>query len=396
MSTSRNSDVASSDLPLLSASSARQVGPRELCVVAAIAVFHMLGTQVTQAVMTAGDKPSPYFATWFATGWNVLLALPLALPSQRRKMGTPDCCGRAALLRALLTALPFYIAWAGANTLYVAALASLQAGLVAAVFAATPALVAILSIPVLGRRLTPLAGVAVAASVVGVVLIAEPWRRHDAAAAAEAPPASSAAAAAAAAAEAPSEPSKQLLATLCVLGASCCAACYKVFFRRVFGDAPALVVLSVLAMIGLWSLGAGTLLLLLVDSHALSRGAGLGRDALLGLAAKSALDLGFNFFVAFGISLTHPLFISVGTLLSTPLNVAASYVLHGQLPTPVEDVGMLCILSGFALLLLDEFGGCERLTPAAAAAQGGGSSSAAAAAAAAADADAEGAHARMQ
>ena len=39
----------------------------------------------------------------------------------------------------------------------------------------------------------------------------------------------------------------------------------------------------------------------------------------LGVCARATLDLAFNGFIAWGISLIHPLFISVGTLLATPL-----------------------------------------------------------------------------
>ena len=50
----------------------------------------------------------------------------------------------------------------------------------------------------------------------------------------------------------------------------------------------------------------------------------------------------------------------MGTLLSTPLNIVVQLALYGDLPSADEWGGIVCILGGFALLLIDEFGGCRR------------------------------------
>ena len=155
---------------------------------------------------------------------------------------------------------------------------------------------------------------------------------------------------------------------LSVLTASAAAALYKVIFRRWHGDAPTSSVFTVLASIGLWSRTAGTPLLLWLDPGAFAS-AGVGRggsDALasalastpllvwLCVCARALTDLAFNFFIAYGITLIHPLFIAIGTLLATPLNVLATFVLHQLVPAPAEWAGMLLVLGGFALLLADE------------------------------------------
>ena len=147
----------------------RRAGTRELLVVAATAACHVSATLTTKLLISAEDPPSPLFMTWFSTCWHIALVAPLALRSGRAV--------RRPSRAAALAVLPFYALFAGANLLYVSALASLDASLVMAIFGITPALVALLSVPALGQRLTPRALGAVALAAAGVLLIAEPWRR---------------------------------------------------------------------------------------------------------------------------------------------------------------------------------------------------------------------------
>ena len=114
-----------------------------LCTVAGIAVTHVAATQAAQQCVLNGVPP--FFSMWFSTGWNVLLALPLL------RLGTAG----ASVSRLVLQMLPFYALWAGANTLYVAALESLTSSLTTALFSVTPALVVLLAVPLLRRQLVP-------------------------------------------------------------------------------------------------------------------------------------------------------------------------------------------------------------------------------------------------
>eukprot|EP00966_Prymnesium_polylepis_P261109 6031065-Prymnesium_polylepis.1 len=72
------------------------------------------------------------------------------------------------------------------------------------------------------------------------------------------------------------------------------------------------------------------------------------------MCTKSIFDLSFNFFIAYGLSITHPLFVSVGTLLSTPLNVVFELCVHGTVPSAMDAGGMALIMSSFALILADD------------------------------------------
>ena len=225
-------------------------------------------------------------------------------------------------------------------------------------------LVALLSVPLLRRALTVLALLACAVSAGGVVLIARPWRTSDAS------PSSAAALGAFASA-------------LCVLGAAGGAAMYKVLFRRWHGDAPPRTVALVLGGIGLYGAVLGTSLLLWLPHafgahgppfepppppvHNDSSNTTSGGDedytictdpnwAWPLLCVRALLDIAFNGFIAYGISLIHPLFISIGTLLATPLNILATFILHSphRVPELTEWLGMLGVLCGFLLLLADE------------------------------------------
>lgn len=112
----------------------------------------------------------------------------------------------------------------------------------------------------------------------------------------------------------------------------------------------------------MWSLSLGSLFLLAIgeDFRATEDGATLttGWSFIL---AKSVFDLAFNFLIAYGITLIHPLFISVGTILAVPCNLAVEifiYLLGSATQASALDLwsylGMGAIFLSFGLLLLDE------------------------------------------
>jgi len=329
-----------------------------ICVVAGIAVTHVAATQAARYAVVDGGVP-PFFSMWFSTNWNVLLALPLARTSPRRITAGVVSSPR----RLLWLVCPFFALWAGANTLYVSSLTFISSSLTTALFGVTPALVVLLAVPVLRRRLTLVSCLACLLSAVGVTLIAQPWEQRSSAAplGPSAPPSPSGPSSPAAALEASPEASPHpspLLGLLTALGAAGCAASYKVLFKRVFGDAPPRFVLLMLSALGGWSLVVGTAVLLAITAAA-PGGLAAAAAALPSLpwgmlCAKSVLDLGFNYLIAFGIALTHPLFISIGTILGTPLNVLVEWVLRGTVPAPWQGGGIAVVTLAFALLLGEE------------------------------------------
>ena len=329
-------------------------------VVAGIAVTHVAATQAARYAVVERGVP-PFFSMWFSTNWNVLLALPLARTPPRRITAGVLSSPR----RLVWIVCPFFGLWACANTLYVSSLTHISSSLTTALFGVTPALVVLLAVPVLRRRLTLVSCLACLLSAVGVTLIAQPWDQQSSAAplAPSAPPPSPYESSSlpppslAASPEASLHPSP-LLGLVTALGAAGCAASYKVLFKRVFGDAPPRFVLLMLSALGGWSLVVGTAILLAVTAAA-PGGLAAAAAALPSLpwgmlCAKSILDLGFNYLIAFGIALTHPLFISIGTVLGTPLNVLVEWALRGTTPAPWQGGGVAVITLAFALLLGEE------------------------------------------
>ena len=268
-----------------------------LCTVAGIAVTHVAATQAAQLCVLNGVPP--FFSMWFSTGWNVLLALPLL------RLGTAG----TSVPRLVWQVLPFYALWAGANTMYVAALGSLTSSLTTALFSVTPALVVLLAVPLLRRRLTLLSVLACLLAAAGVALVAQPWSKASS-----------------------GESAISLSGLAAVLGAAACAALYKVLFKRLFDDPPARSVLLVLALLGCWSLTMGTAILGGITAAA-QGGVPAAVAALPALpwgflCLKALFDLAFNFLIALGISLTHPLFISIGTILGTCAQIGATPAAH--------------------------------------------------------------------
>ena len=355
----------------------RAAGRREVLVVVAIALSQTAGIQLGKVVVKVF---SAAFLVWFGTSFNVLLLIPFvllrgkgALHTTAHRADESSWPWRAAF------AAPFFGLWLGANFTYTLSLLSLPPPVVSALFSITPSLVALLSVPMLHRRLTLLAVCACCLSAAGVVLISHPWKRD-----ASSFPNGTASAGSGTnlssrgmdgeedsthASTSSGDDSSPSVGALYVVAAACCAATYKVLFRRWHNDAHVSAVFFVLGMIGVYTLVLGTPLLLVVDPSAFAALNGStaaledssGRDhggvppaMWAATICRAALDLAFNYFIAYGISLIHPLFISVGTLLSTPLNVLATFAIDSTVPSAAEWGGIVAVLCGFAVLLLDE------------------------------------------
>ena len=72
------------------------------------------------------------------------------------------------------------------------------------------------------------------------------------------------------------------------------------------------------------------------------------------LCSSSALSLLFNFFIAFGIAYTYPLFISFGTVLGIPLNALADWIFRHIVFSWVKVEGSIFIILGFVILLMPD------------------------------------------
>ncbi|EOD38297.1 dodecenoyl-CoA isomerase [Emiliania huxleyi CCMP1516] len=279
-----------------------------LLVVVGIAAAHVTATQLTTECLRHSERLTTPLLLWASTCSNLLLGAPLLAWRARARGGAKPLLGAwdARPRQLALAVAPFFVLYLGANGLYIAALASLSPPLVVSIFSTTPALVALLSVPLLGRPLRALAVAAVACSTVGVVLVAQPLFGDV--------------------------PPPALLFFLVTLGGE----------------------LLVLVPLGGYGLVCGTALLSALQPSWPSDLASAGGGGALLLAGRAAADVAFNLLIALGLSLTHPLFISIGTLLSTPLALVLASLLHAPPPSPAAAVGIAGIAIGFCLLLADE------------------------------------------
>ena len=273
--------------------------------------------------------------------------------------------------RGRLAVVAFFLAlWLCCNLSYVFALTLAPASTVTAVFATAPAFVYLFSLALLREDHDALRLLAVAAAVLGVVL----------------------AAIGASATEGDNSGSggggddddeddedeggggkggRAVLGCLLSLAAAVLAALYKVSFFRTFGNAPPAAVAHVLGCLGLLCLvvcGPVELALVLLAARG---GGNDGEDAgswgrlpssssmgllLLAYALASAA---FNFSVNFGVAATHPLFVSVGTVVGIPVSVAADcLLLYGPgsatcavLTAALPVCGYFAIMLAFGVLL---------------------------------------------
>lgn len=310
---------------------------------------------------------SPLFMTWSGTIYNIFLALPALFATRTAIAGAghPDGvassgCGsegdtsrRASVGSASLAASPasrsskasllcgeelglrpsqflarvfgFYLLWLIANYAFQYSLKMVAASLAASLFSTCPALVAIGSVTCLGRRLGVLGWSAVLCTVTGSVLVVEPWSSVDG--------------------------DSLPLGLMLALVASACAAAYKVLFKLVFAEPGPQVVGVILAWIGVYALTVGTALvagMLWSGLESVQWGGVPWRILLLG----NAMSLGFNFLVGWGIAVSDPLFVSLGSVLAVPLNLAVDGWLRSTIPTGIQGVGIVCIVAGFVLLML--------------------------------------------
>jgi drug/metabolite transporter (DMT)-like permease len=137
------------------------------------------------------------------------------------------------------------------------------------------------------------------------------------------------------------------------------AALYKVLFARCFPEAGPRRVASVLGQIATINLVLGTTALAI--GHAATAGdpstqaqffpPDLGAVPF-GLVALSCCgSLAFNLAVNYGVTVMPPLYVSVGTVVSTVLNIAYEAATTGTVPPAVEGGGIVLIVLSVLLLV---------------------------------------------
>jgi drug/metabolite transporter (DMT)-like permease len=208
-----------------------------------------------------------------------------------------------------------------ANISYVIALDGLTAALASAIFCAAPALVCCMSWWILECKFCILEAAAVAVAILGILLTTQPWKK--------------------------SSGRERAYAAVAAL-APVAAALYKVMFAKYFRNAGWISVGGVLSQLCVLNLIIGTPLLACVVAAGFEE---FPSAVPWGLVLGSSLvAMVFNFLVNYGVSVTIPILISMGSLLATALNVIVALVENESLPDVSQSVGM-CLL-GLSLVAL--------------------------------------------
>jgi drug/metabolite transporter (DMT)-like permease len=376
-----------------------------------VGITQSANTQLAKAAFTSG-LGSPIALTWLTTNCGMALALANVLPWFRRtsrhdhealdrvdagddatQRETPTWTSPAHWLRVL----GFFVLYMTANLSYQTALQHIDAAIVAAVFATAPAFVCALTYALLPRARATLPAVPVEhempetpkVSAGGAIefpahgdtpaFTAHHTLQHHRGAGtiksrqfrravAKRPWATDTAAALLAV-------TGMLLAvhpwsagtgtavdyTIVAVASPVAAALYKVLFARAFPDAGPYAVCNVLTQIGLYNIVLGTPVLFVVRAallHADKTDAArlLWPDAwhalpwgyIAGCCATSVL---FNAAVNYGVTVMPPLYLSIGTVLATALNIVYEAAVQDILPTSVEWGGVVLITFSIITLI---------------------------------------------
>ncbi|XP_071958627.1 solute carrier family 35 member F4-like isoform X2 [Antedon mediterranea] len=309
-------------------------------VVIGIGVSWVGSTQFTKS--TYSDTfDAPFFTIWFSTTW-MLVCYPgyllgvVLLSKDKRRAGLKAVYNEdqavygsrgLTIVTGLKLTLPFAICWGITNYMYVRALGVIAAADVTALFASNTAFIYILSWVWLEEKLSllPVRSLSVVLSTGGIVLISY----------------------------ADGFGGPTMLGILLSIGSAIGAAVYKVLFKKYVGDATSGQVSLFLTVLGLcdfvlfWPI---MLILYYTDVETWSWDT-MPWDYLCGSAALSVV---FNFLVNFGIALTYPLFIALGTVVGIPLNAVADLVFRDDAFGWIKIGGTVLIVGGFILMILPE------------------------------------------
>ncbi|XP_062374784.1 putative thiamine transporter SLC35F3a [Sardina pilchardus] len=290
------------------------------------------------AKVTLRRLNAPLTITWFSTSWNCLL-FPLyylgylccSAERQGPRQRFRECCrflGDEGLTKRVLVGrvVPFGLLWTLTCYLYLQGLRMIPPTDASALFCCSRAFVFLLSWVVLQQRFMGVRIVAAILSIAGIVMMTYADGFH----------------------------SYSVFGISLVVASASMAALYKVLFRLFLGSAKlgeAALYLSVLGGANLVFVGVVPLLLLLTGAEELDS---LGDVPWACLCGASALLLVFNFLMNFGVLVTLPTLISLGVVLSVPVNAVIDRCSSEVQFNSVRVIALSVIGVGFLLLLLPE------------------------------------------
>ncbi|XP_018580548.1 putative thiamine transporter SLC35F3 isoform X1 [Scleropages formosus] len=290
------------------------------------------------AKLTFKQFDAPFTLTWFATTWNCLF-FPLyyvghlckSPERQGPKQRVRECCrffGDDGLTAKVFftKVAPFGLLWTLTNYLYLQAIRKINTTDVSALFCCNKAFVFLLSWIVLRDRFMGVRIVAAILAIAGIVMMtyADGFHSHS------------------------------VIGITLVVASASMSALYKVLFKLVLGSAKFGEAALFLTIVG----GANFVFIsfvpvILYFTHVEYFGS---PDDIpwANLCGVASLLLAFNLLVNFGIAITYPTLISLGIVLSVPVNAMVDlYTCEIQFNT-VRLIAVFIICLGFLMLLLPE------------------------------------------
>uniref|UniRef100_A0A8C1YSX7 Solute carrier family 35 member F3b n=1 Tax=Cyprinus carpio TaxID=7962 RepID=A0A8C1YSX7_CYPCA len=290
------------------------------------------------AKLTFKQYDAPFTLTWFATTWNCLF-FPLyyighlckSPERQTPKQRFRECCrffGDDGLTAKVFftKVAPFGLLWIMTNYLYLQALRKINSTDVSALFCCNKAFVFLLSWIVLRDRFMGVRIVAAILAIAGIVMLtyADGFHSHS------------------------------VIGITHVVASASASALYKVLFKLVLGSAKfgeAALFLTIVGGANFVFMSFVPVILYFTHVEYFTSLVDLPWAYLCGVAG---LLLAFNILVNFGIAITYPTLISLGIVLSVPVNAVVDLYTCDIHFNTVRLIAVFIICLGFLMLLLPE------------------------------------------
>lgn len=107
--------------------------------------------------------------------------------------------------------------------------------------------------------------------------------------------------------------------------------------------------LSVMGLMALWNMCTYWPIFFILDASGLEPFEMPAPFIAKQLAMNAGLDSLFTAFMLFGVCITTPLVMALGSMNVVPVSVVADWAVHGSLPSPLAFVGIVLVLVGFAV-----------------------------------------------
>ncbi|TKR81065.1 hypothetical protein L596_015003 [Steinernema carpocapsae] len=304
-------------------------------VMIAVATSWAMSTQFSKSAMTYKKQyfDAAYFMVWFSTNfmctcYPVYLLYAVVIRRGSFKEVHREACkifGNAGftVFGFLWREFLFLFLWMGANYSYSRALGlNITASAASSIMSCNTAIICVLGWFVLNDKIRVSQILSVAAAISGVVVISLD-----------------------------KEFAGDVLGIGLAVFSTVMAACYKVLFKKVNGDAT-------LGQVSIFMTGLGVIntTVNVIPTATLYV---TGMETIVWehvpwgpLFGSAILGLVFNFLINFGISLLHPLIISIGMLLGLPLSAIYDILFRNLTATPKFLTGASLILVSFLLIIM--------------------------------------------